>query len=495
VRDREKQYTFTIEDYPKSVANGKEHQIEFTSQTTPPYKGTVQYFPNFELIFDYSLDGKSWTPLGSAQFCLYLTWKEPVFFKFEYSTDSTITMRIECNSNSGSKNIQETMLWLGCNNARGEGNKGKTEEENEQQILDTIFSKFETLEVSRIRDDISNLSILESGKATAWSSFLSLHKEINQLDIDISALDSKIITLKAEEVTMKKAAPIDAIALANKQKEISLAETDKTNKEAEFKTKEVNRNDSLQDFYDKSLKRNKLFMGYWRGISAININPIKDDTDPRFYDFYDVNSKTKPFIPRNSRVILKYREFRCQEWTDFLAYIALVQGIKLKSFSIYSWKGYRDKKAVYKVTSKKFHNYIFLVDKNLWTTNDPYSPSSGILYKSSAQGNNFPQPYFSDHVFSLFERNGIKKYYDASYGKRTMSSGYTTNKELLEDYSAVSLAGMLYVQGPEDPKTHAYAAYKTITSKIEDHLVLQISDSFNKNKQPAEDKIITELTP
>jgi hypothetical protein len=145
VRDREKQYTFTIENYPKSVAKGKEHEITFTSQTTPPYKGTVQYFPDFELIFDYSLDGKSWTPLGSAKFCLYLTWKEPEFGQFEFSSpiNETKDMKIECTK-SGKPSILETLLWIGCKNAV---TKGKSEEE----IIDAIFTTIQTTKVDRSR--------------------------------------------------------------------------------------------------------------------------------------------------------------------------------------------------------------------------------------------------------------------------------------------------------------------------------------------------------
>ncbi|HEX8575152.1 MAG TPA: hypothetical protein VF677_02555 [Flavobacterium sp.] len=143
VRDKEKQYTFTIENYPKSAA--KEHEIKFTSQTSPPYKGTVQYFPNLELIFDYSLDGKSWTPLGSAQFCLYLTWKEPAFSEFIFSApiNEIKDMKIECTK-SGKRNILETLLWIGCNNAV---KKGKSEEE----IIDAIFTKIQTTKIDRSR--------------------------------------------------------------------------------------------------------------------------------------------------------------------------------------------------------------------------------------------------------------------------------------------------------------------------------------------------------
>lgn len=143
VRDKDKQYTFAPANYPKSVAKGKEHEITFVSQNTP-YKGTVQYFPNFELIFDYSLDGISWTPLGSAQFCLYLTWKKSLFSLFD--TTSTETMQIKCNHNN-KENICETLLWLGCK----KGNFGNIS--NEELLIDKIFDEFKSLKIIRRREN------------------------------------------------------------------------------------------------------------------------------------------------------------------------------------------------------------------------------------------------------------------------------------------------------------------------------------------------------
>ncbi|HEX8577594.1 MAG TPA: hypothetical protein VF677_15010 [Flavobacterium sp.] len=145
VRDKHGKYTFANKPHPKK-ANGEEHPIEFKSTDTP-YKDTVQYFSDtdpFELIFDYTLDGISWTPLGSVRFELYITWKEPEYAKFIFDSDPLKTMRIECNA-SAEKNILETLLWLGCNQAQGKG-------KNEEEILDAAFKKFESRIVTRARE-------------------------------------------------------------------------------------------------------------------------------------------------------------------------------------------------------------------------------------------------------------------------------------------------------------------------------------------------------
>lgn len=148
VRDKDGKYLFEEKPYPKKNKD-EEHTVTFISKGSP-YEKTLQFFPNFELIFDFSLDGKSWTPLGSARFCLYLTWKTPLWGSFDGNPTEKKSMQIRRNS---VRNIPETVLWLGCTQAMGAGNFHKSVEENEGQIIELLFKVFQTKKVARCREN------------------------------------------------------------------------------------------------------------------------------------------------------------------------------------------------------------------------------------------------------------------------------------------------------------------------------------------------------
>ena len=148
VRDKDDKYIFKQLTTNKSTKKGLDFTETFESNGTP-YKDLVKYFPNFELIFDYSIDGKSWTPLGSSQFCFYLTWKKPLFSNFDPSGVQNMQINYK-----GRDNICETILWLGCSQANTL-NKISAED----QIMDEIFKKFKTLKIIRRREGSSLLSI------------------------------------------------------------------------------------------------------------------------------------------------------------------------------------------------------------------------------------------------------------------------------------------------------------------------------------------------
>jgi hypothetical protein len=96
--------------------------------------------------------------LGTAKFCFYLTWKKPEYSKFEDAADKSVSMQIKFNANSKKPNILETLLWLGCDQAKGKGKTLATKEQNEEQIVDAIFKIFETLKVTRRREGTSFLT-------------------------------------------------------------------------------------------------------------------------------------------------------------------------------------------------------------------------------------------------------------------------------------------------------------------------------------------------
>jgi Domain of unknown function (DUF4280) len=140
IRDKDNKYTFKIQPSTKTGKN-TEFDILFKSNTIP-YDKTAKYFPNFELIFDCSVDEVTWTPLGSVFFCLYVTKAKPLYADFDIR--STETMKVEFK---GKPNICETLLWLGSSQAN---NLEPTA--TESQLIDSIFKKFSTLKVIRRRE-------------------------------------------------------------------------------------------------------------------------------------------------------------------------------------------------------------------------------------------------------------------------------------------------------------------------------------------------------
>lgn len=162
VRDKDNKYLFNIKDHKKEPT-GREFEVEFESNNTP-YKDTVEYLPNFELIFEYSFDEKSWTPLGNAQLCLYITHGDPGQDLISVSVNGGALYTSEDgNSNikdnfTGKKAILETFLYIGCKFAKG----AKTDDE----IVDKIFNHLKSLSVGRAR---------KPGIMGYWRNTSSLH--------------------------------------------------------------------------------------------------------------------------------------------------------------------------------------------------------------------------------------------------------------------------------------------------------------------------------
>ncbi|ADV50559.1 hypothetical protein Celal_3293 [Cellulophaga algicola DSM 14237] len=151
ITDKDSKYTFGIE---KGKTSG-EFEVSFKSDNKP-YEDTVQHIPNFELIFEYSEDGRAWTKAGSCINTLYLTWKEPKYSSYRIESSQKETLKIKASFNS-KENIQETLLSIGCKQAKGLGNATKKTEDNAEQILDAIFKEFEPLKITRTREGTAYL--------------------------------------------------------------------------------------------------------------------------------------------------------------------------------------------------------------------------------------------------------------------------------------------------------------------------------------------------
>lgn len=146
ITDRDKKYTFDIE---KGKTTG-EFEVIFKSNNKP-YKDTIQHIPNFELIFEYSEDGTNWIKAGSCINTLYVTWKEPKYNSYRTESSQKETLKIKASFN-GKENIQETLLSIGCRQAKGLGNSTKKTADNAEHILDAIFREFEPLKITRTRE-------------------------------------------------------------------------------------------------------------------------------------------------------------------------------------------------------------------------------------------------------------------------------------------------------------------------------------------------------
>jgi hypothetical protein len=143
VKDKDSKYEFEKEKQHSALAKDAEVILKFSSKNSP-YSNTVQYFPNFELIFEHTVDDTTWIPVGSAQFYFYITWKQPLWPNFQATGNERGTMKVECKK-SGKPNILETLLWLSCSQSKG---LGKTEEE----LMNAFFKRFETKKVERCRE-------------------------------------------------------------------------------------------------------------------------------------------------------------------------------------------------------------------------------------------------------------------------------------------------------------------------------------------------------
>lgn len=149
-KDKANKYVFQSVPITKQT-KGQEFVVKFVSDNAP-YANTVEYFSNFALTFECSIDGKSWISCGNSQFCLYVTWKEPLWGSFESNPIESYSMKIT-NTATNKKNISETQLWIGCQNGKGKG-------KNEEEIADYIFEAFKAprLLVTRRRETEGLLS-------------------------------------------------------------------------------------------------------------------------------------------------------------------------------------------------------------------------------------------------------------------------------------------------------------------------------------------------
>ncbi|MDN3693888.1 hypothetical protein QWZ06_17155 [Chryseobacterium tructae] len=156
-KDKANKYVFQSVPITKQT-KGQEFVVKFASDNAP-YANTVEYFSNFALTFECSIDGKSWISCGNSQFCLYITHGNPGYSLLSgYFPDPIEGMDIT-NAKTGKKTILETMLYIGCRYSKG----AKTDD----GIIEGIFKHIATKNVRRVRNNISPMGY--------WRNTSSLH--------------------------------------------------------------------------------------------------------------------------------------------------------------------------------------------------------------------------------------------------------------------------------------------------------------------------------
>lgn len=143
--------------YDFIVIKGKtqeEFEIRFESTNTP-FNGKIGYIEVFELLFEYSQDGKqTWKEAGTCKNELYITWKQPGWNNFLAGNDQT-SMQVKSKA-TRKEAILETLLWIGCKNGAGAS--------EEEDIVDKIFEEFEDKKVLRRREgEYATANWLEQG--------------------------------------------------------------------------------------------------------------------------------------------------------------------------------------------------------------------------------------------------------------------------------------------------------------------------------------------
>ena len=141
-----------------SVAKKSDDTYEAVVQSTNwPFEERIKYISRFELLFEYSEDGQTWLKAGTTRNTLYITWRKPLYDKFDKEDDENvdlIDMQI-INTKTKRKLMLETLLWLGCTNAPDK----KLLPKDEEDVVRSIFAPFKNKRVIRTREGTQYLNI------------------------------------------------------------------------------------------------------------------------------------------------------------------------------------------------------------------------------------------------------------------------------------------------------------------------------------------------
>ena len=175
VRDMAGGYTFAeVTGQPSG-----EFEVTFTAGNLP-YENTARYQSSFSLQFDYSEDGATWQSAGASRNTLYLTWRPPLYARFNDFGGQRETMKVKAAFNGNKRVILESLLKLSCEAAHGVGNATPATNPaatslNEESVLDAIFTPFQPLLLKRAREGTPYLDVDLSAQGLGyWRNVSSL---------------------------------------------------------------------------------------------------------------------------------------------------------------------------------------------------------------------------------------------------------------------------------------------------------------------------------
>lgn len=141
---------FHFEKVTKSgLSKGKEFKAKF-KVTNTPFKDTMQYIERYHFKFEYS-DNQGFEQ--RVTFRLYITWKAPEWAMYDSiksnnsgqtfpgTNDEKKSLRV---LHDGKKYILESLLYVSCRTTNNQL--------EEQQVVDKIFDKIQSLNILRPRD-------------------------------------------------------------------------------------------------------------------------------------------------------------------------------------------------------------------------------------------------------------------------------------------------------------------------------------------------------
>ena len=378
-------YTFAIKKADKK------EKFKLSFKSNKPYKNQVKT-QKLELTFEYRLSHDSeWVKMNETiTLLLYLTWKKPLWNKFEVvgidkpSADyfdvysgTTVTISVGADpventlkiTNQANKkdSIIETLLFLACKKEVKPASKSETPDSIEEKIADAVFDYFESKKMVRCADkpryttleteeknlkkekeekedrlSAVNVQIgkLNIDKSTEQANYDFLVKREKQLDGEKTVLETQ---LKSAKKTEKQQIQTE---INNKTDEINavkdkIIESDKKIKEYEtemknFETEKNNLNTGITTI-EADLKTNEknqydTHLAYWRGISDV-------DNESKYQPFFRKKG-TDIHYRRCVRTLLRHGEARCGEWTSFFKHIFYVNGIKnVEEITLFSTRG------------------------------------------------------------------------------------------------------------------------------------------------------------
>jgi hypothetical protein len=448
----------------------EEFVIKFESNNKDPYpyENKTKYIPNFELTFEYSLDKKTWIPLGSATFCFYLTWKIPLFSQFDESGNPITSMQVKNNLFEKKANILESLLWISCNQSK-ETKEQEKSGKSEEEILDGIFEKFTPKKIIRRR---------EGEKRGDKDYFLSVKLKVEGLGY------------------WRRTSSAKPSAEFNNLRSLRYLFNYGEARCGEFTTflKHLAYTQGIQNVEDFAIVTKAISISYF---------PLISKTTPKGIEYYIRQYDYQSQLDSKGQVPFQNQQVTAAAVQDAalikgeLVPVGLTvspsgtQSIKKAPFNVIPYNG-SDKKFV---TYDEYVDAIFLVKS--WKVKEPDPP---VELSASAQGNTNPLNFFWDHVFMMYNKGIDKKYFDPSYGSKSADKKYYKDKTtLLADYTIASLTAVVGASVPKkgdgkpffDKKhTQQYVdlfknafessstkvqsfKYKYYTTQMEKHLLIQ----------------------